>query len=102
MDLLYWSRHFRNMPGEGDLAVTDFMKAVMATGYSGPISLEFFNDQFRGGRPKTIAKDGYRSLVALMDDVCRADPTAAPGLATMPVRSTVDGVSFVEFATSRR
>ena len=32
MDLFYWSRHFRNMPGEGDLAVTDFMRAVMATG----------------------------------------------------------------------
>ena len=23
MDLLYWSRHFRSMPGEGDLPVTD-------------------------------------------------------------------------------
>ena len=27
MDLLYWSRHFRNMPGEGDLPVLDFMRA---------------------------------------------------------------------------
>ena len=35
MDLLYWSRHFRNMPGEGDLPVTDFMRAVAATGYDG-------------------------------------------------------------------
>ena len=33
MDLLYWSRHFRNMPGEGDLPVADFMRAVAATGY---------------------------------------------------------------------
>ena len=49
MDLLYWSRHFRNMPGEGDLDVTEFMRAVMASGYAGPISLEIFNDQFRGG-----------------------------------------------------
>ena len=24
MDLLYWSRHFRNMPGEGDLPVARF------------------------------------------------------------------------------
>src|SRR3546814_9485418 len=43
MDLLYWSRHFRNMPGEGDLPVTDFMRAVAATGYNGPLSLEIFN-----------------------------------------------------------
>ncbi len=27
---------------------TEFMRAVMATGYSGPVSLEIFNDQFRG------------------------------------------------------
>ena len=52
MDLLYWSRHFRNMPGEGDLDVTAFMRAVLATGYSGPISLEIFNDQFRAGLPR--------------------------------------------------
>jgi 4-hydroxyphenylpyruvate dioxygenase len=99
MDLLYWSRHFRNMPGEGDLAVTDFMRAVMATGYAGPISLEIFNDQFRGGSAKTIAKDGHRSLIALMDDVQRAEPAATAMLAPMPARSTVDGVSFVEFAS---
>ena len=99
MDLLYWSRHFRNMPGEGDLAVTDFMRAVMATGYAGPISLEIFNDQFRAGPPKTIAKDGHRSLIALMDDVRRAEPALAFTSAEMPARSSVDGMSFVEFAT---
>ena len=98
MDLLYWSRHFRNMPGEGDLDVTGFMKAVMATGYTGPISLEIFNDQFRGGHPKTIAKDGYRSLVALMDDVRREEPATAPTTPALPKRSKVEGVSFVEFA----
>ncbi|SEP65561.1 4-hydroxyphenylpyruvate dioxygenase [Loktanella sp. DSM 29012] len=99
MDLLYWSRHFRNMPGEGELAVADFMTAVMATGYAGPISLEIFNDQFRGGQPKTIAKDGHRSLVALMDDVRRAVPATATTAPEMPARANVDGVSFVEFAT---
>jgi 4-hydroxyphenylpyruvate dioxygenase len=99
MDLLYWSRHFRNMPGEGDLPVLDFMKAVMATGYSGPVSLEIFNDQFRGGRPKTIAKDGHRSLVALMDDVRREGQSTIPNPNIIPERSNVDGVAFVEFAT---
>ncbi len=99
MDLLYWSRHFRNMPGEGDLPVLDFMKAVMATGYSGPISLEIFNDQFRGGRPKTIAKDGHRSLVALMDDVRREEQPTIPNPNMIPERSNVHGIAFVEFAT---
>jgi 4-hydroxyphenylpyruvate dioxygenase len=98
MDLLYWSRHFRNMPGEGDLPVCDFMKAVAATGYAGPISLEIFNDQFRGGSPRTIAKDGYRSLIALMDDVTRQQPAAQISISQMPPRMEVDGVSFIEFA----
>ncbi|MBN9274602.1 MAG: sugar phosphate isomerase/epimerase, partial [Mesorhizobium sp.] len=58
MDLLYWSRHYRNMPGEGDLPVTDFTRAVAATGYDGYLSLEIFNDQFRGGSTRSIAVDG--------------------------------------------
>ncbi|MDG3039690.1 bifunctional sugar phosphate isomerase/epimerase/4-hydroxyphenylpyruvate dioxygenase family protein [Roseicyclus marinus] len=98
MDLLYWSRHFRNMPGEGDLDITGFMRAVMATGYAGPISLEIFNDQFRGGPSRTIAGDGYRSLVALMDDVRRAEPEAHVDLPTFPARTTVEGTAFLEFA----
>lgn len=99
MDLLYWSRHFRNMPGEGDLAVTDFMRAVAATGYDGPISLEIFNDQFRGGQPEGLARDGYRSLVALMDDVRRTEPDIRIDLPDLPGRIRVDGVAFIEFAT---
>lgn len=99
MDLLYWSRHFRNMPGEGDLDVTGFTRAVMATGYSGPISLEIFNDQFRGGHPKTIARDGHRSLLALVDDVTRLEPDLPNTKSTMPARTEATGVSFVEFAS---
>lgn len=102
MDLLYWSRHFRNMPGEGDMDVTSFMRAVMATGYAGPVSLEIFNDQFRGGQPKGIAQDGYRSLVALMDDVRTAEPSLAVDLAPMPVRAKTIGLSFIEFASKGR
>ena len=98
MDLLYWSRHFRNMPGEGDLDVPGFMRAVMATGYSGVVSLEIFNDQFRGGSPKSIAIDGYRSLVNLMDRVRRTEPGVTIDLPDMPDRIAATGVEFVEFA----
>ncbi|WP_102224600.1 bifunctional sugar phosphate isomerase/epimerase/4-hydroxyphenylpyruvate dioxygenase family protein [Acidimangrovimonas sediminis] len=99
MDLLYWSRHFRNMPGEGDLDVTAFMRAVAATGYAGPISLEIFNDQFRAGRPGSIAQDGYRALINLMDDVRRQEPGLVLDLAPMPARGTVEGTAFLEFAS---
>jgi 4-hydroxyphenylpyruvate dioxygenase len=97
MDLLYWSRHFRNMPGEGELPVADFMRAVAVTGYNGPLSLEIFNDQFRGGSPKSIAVDGRRSLVYLMDQVVRAEPDVRIAVPTMPDRIAVTGVEFVEF-----
>ena len=98
MDLLYWSRHFRNMPGEGDLAVTDFMRAVAATGYNGYLSLEIFNDQFRGGSPTAISADGHRSLIYLMDQVKRADPDIVMRVPAMPDRAEVEEIAFVEFA----
>lgn len=99
MDLLYWSRHFRNMPGEGDLDVTGFMRAVAATGYAGPLSLEIFNDQFRAGLPRMVAQDGHRSLIALMDAVRRAEPGPAGG-APLPPPQQVERVEFIEFATT--
>jgi 4-hydroxyphenylpyruvate dioxygenase len=98
MDLLYWSRHFRNMPGEGDLPVKAFVSAVAATGYDGYLSLEIFNDQFRGGSPKSIAVDGRRSLLALMDQVRREEPGLALEMPAMPDRVGVAGVAFIEFA----
>src|SRR5918995_880120 len=100
MDLIYWSRHFRNMPGEGDLPVRDFMRAVAATGYDGYLSLEIFNDQFRGGSPKSISVDGRRSLIYLMDQVCRDERAASADLPEMPDRIAVSGVEFIEFAAN--
>jgi 4-hydroxyphenylpyruvate dioxygenase len=98
MDLLYWSRHFRNMPGEGDLPVPAFMRAVAATGYDGPLSLEIFNDQFRRGSAKSISVDGRRSLIHLMDQVRRAEPDMRIAVPDMPERIAVEGVEFIEFA----
>jgi len=100
MDLFHWSRHFRNMPGEGDLPVVEFMRAVSSTGYAGPLSLEVFNDQFRGGSPATIARDGHRSLLALMDDVRRSEPDMRLPAPELPARGSCLGIDFVEFTTS--
>jgi len=100
MDLLYWSRHFRNMPGEGDLDVIAFMRAVLATGYKGPLSLEIFNDQFRAGLPRLVAQDGHRSLISLMDRVRRAEPMLPVALPDFPAAAPVQRVEFIEFATS--
>ncbi len=102
MDLLYWSRHFRNMPGEGDLPVTEFTAAVAATGYDGYLSLEIFNDQFRGGSPKAIAADGHRSLIYLCDQVRRSPEAATLSVPDMPQQAAVKGVGFVEFSADEK
>ncbi len=98
MDLLHWSRHLRNMPGEGDLPVRDFVRSVCTTGYDGYLSLEIFNDQFRGGSAKIVARDGHRSLVHLIDQVARDLPRGTVPVAPIPDRPAVHGVAFVEFA----
>ena len=102
MDVLSWSRHFRNFPGQGDLPCVDFMEAVQATDYAGPLSLEIFNDQFRAGSTRNVAIDGLRSLVYLMDQLREEDRQAAAGLPAMPPRSRVLGIEFIEFAADEQ
>jgi 4-hydroxyphenylpyruvate dioxygenase len=102
MDAMNWSRHFRCFPGQGDFPLTEFMDAVFATGYSGLLSLEIFNDQFRAGSPRGVAVDGQRSLVFLMDQMhgrFRALAEAAPPI---PPRARCHGVEFLEFAADDR
>jgi 4-hydroxyphenylpyruvate dioxygenase len=93
LDVLSWSRHFRCFPGQGNLAIRDFMHAVNATGYTGPVSLEIFNDQFRAQSTKDFAIDGMRSLVLLDSEETKEH--AIPALQT---RSAVTKVGFIEFA----
>ncbi|CAN5896498.1 sugar phosphate isomerase/epimerase and 4-hydroxyphenylpyruvate domain-containing protein [soil metagenome] len=95
MDYLSWSRHFRNIPGQGDLPLDDFMDALAATGYDDLFSLEIFNDQFRAGSTRQVAIDGHRSLINLLDRLRRRSGKAVPGL---PARARCLGVEFLEFA----
>ena len=98
MDFLSWSRHYRNMPGQGDLPLVEFAEAVHRIGYTGWWSLEIFNDRFRAGSASGVALDGYRSLQLLQDQV--AARPRAPVRASMPARVDVKGVEFIEFAAS--
>ena len=90
MDVLSWSRHFRVFPGQGGLDIASFLRPVLASGYSGPLSLEIFNDDFRAGPARMTARDGLRSLI-----LAEAE---AIGPEAMPLRPVLDGVEFVEFA----
>jgi 4-hydroxyphenylpyruvate dioxygenase len=102
MDVLNWSRHFRCFPGQGDMPLLDFMAAVQATGYQGDLSLEIFNDQFRAGSPRSVAVDGQRSLVYLMDQLREKNGRTAADIPKMPPRSKCLGVEFIEFAVDDR
>ncbi len=98
MDYLSWSRHFRNLPGQGDLPLLDFMEALGATGYEGLLSLEIFNDQFRGGSARSVAVDGQRSLIALFDRLRERTGRLPRGAAALPPRAVCHGTEFIEFA----
>ncbi len=89
MDVLSWSRHFRNFPGQGQLPVDLFVRAVLDSGYAGPLSLEIFNDDFRSTQARLTARDGLRSLVFVQSNV---------GALELPAPPVFDGVEFLEFA----
>jgi 4-hydroxyphenylpyruvate dioxygenase len=89
MDVLSWSRHHRNFPGQGDLAVTEFARDLLAAGYTGPLSLEVFNDEFRSAPARLTALDGMRSLRWLESEA---------GGAELPAPAQFEGVDFLEFA----
>ncbi len=102
MDYLSWSRHYRCFPGQGDLAVDDFMAALQATGFDGLVSLEIFNDRFRAGSARSVAVDGQRSLLLMLDQLQRRTHVPVPGLPDLPPRAACHGVEFVEFAMEER
>ncbi|TQL40434.1 4-hydroxyphenylpyruvate dioxygenase [Homoserinimonas aerilata] len=95
MDVLSWSRHHRLFPGEGAFALTDFLAHVLRAGYTGPLSLEVFNDTYRQTDAVRTAAHARRSLTWL------ADRTAAEN--GWPENRLDDaqpatGIDFVEIA----
>src|SRR5215213_963322 len=102
MDYLSWSRHYRCFPGQGELAVDAFMDALQATGYDSLISLEIFNDRFRAGSARSVAVDGQRSLLFMLDRLQKQTGIAVSGLPGLPSRAACHGVEFVEFAMDER
>ncbi|MCW3474318.1 bifunctional sugar phosphate isomerase/epimerase/4-hydroxyphenylpyruvate dioxygenase family protein [Limobrevibacterium gyesilva] len=97
LDVLSWSRHFRNFPGQGQLDVTGFLRAVLACGYRGPLSLEIFNDDFRAAPARLTARDGLRSLILAQAE---AQPSDAPPM--LPAPPVFDGFEFLEFAVDEK
>src|SRR5438445_11613008 len=114
MDVLQWARHYRSFPGQGQFDLENFFEQVLRAGYTGPMSLEVFNDLFREAPNRRTAVDAMRSLLYLegqvrgrleadsaenkqgakdgahiLDRIELFDPPAAPLLS---------GIAFIEFA----
>lgn len=95
MDVLSWSRHHRLFPGEGAFALTDFLAHVLRAGYTGPLSLEVFNDTFRQTDAVRTAAHARRSLTWLADRTATEHGWQQDRLGdAQPAR----GIDFVEIA----
>jgi 3-dehydroshikimate dehydratase len=103
MQTLAWSRHHRCFPGQGGFDMTGFTAAVLSAGYSGPWSLEVFNDVFRQADAERTAVDGMRSLLTLEDSLAargaaspRAADPAPVTLGRLPAPVDLPGYAFIE------
>ena len=113
MDVLQWARHFRCFPGQGQFDVDNFLEQVLLSGYSGPLSLEIFNDVLRAAPVRRTATDAMRSLLFLESQVRarleRSPPSADDGLQRRqaldrielfnpPAVPLLSGMALLEFA----
>lgn len=98
MDYRSWSRHFRYLPGQGELDLEAYVAALRARGYNGIWSLEVFNDRYRASAASTTAVDGMRSLRYIEDQVARRLLLAKGS--GRPPRVQCHGIEFVEFAAN--
>ena len=114
MDVLQWSRHYRNFPGQGQLDLPRFMEHVLVAGYTGSLSLEIFNDVFREAPNRPTAIDAMRSLqwleeqtrLRLLDPASDSPHPAEVRTRTVrrveqldpPATPELGGVAFLEFA----
>lgn len=108
IDVVQWARHHRSFPGQGDFDCVSFLEKTLQAGYTGPLSLEIFNDVFRETPNRRTAVDAMRSLLWLESEVrgrlakvdsmqppVYAEPVAL--FAPPPVPALCD-IGFIEFA----
>jgi len=110
LNVIEWARHHRNFPGQGQFDVVGFFEQAVRAGYTGPLSLEIFNDVFRESPNRRIAVDAMRSLqwleaqihdrLAAADDAIARQRLGEGRLAALPAMPQCDGLAFIEFAVA--
>ena len=96
-DMTRLKRHFSLLPGQGGLNLSSFVRIVARSGYGGPWSIARLGATAESGR-EAHARDSYRALVSLLDEVASREPSLARPLADLPPRITPTGLEFIEFA----
>ncbi len=95
MDVLQWARHYRSFPGQGQFDLETFLAQVLLAGYTGPVSLEVFNDIFRETPNRRTAKDAMRSLLYLEGQV-RSRFEAAAKRASAAAKASANALERIE------
>ncbi|WP_108838041.1 bifunctional sugar phosphate isomerase/epimerase/4-hydroxyphenylpyruvate dioxygenase family protein [Tateyamaria sp. Alg231-49] len=96
-DISHLKSHFGVLPGQGGLNLASLVRVLARAGYAGPWSLARVSATAADSRD-TYARDGYRALVSLLDDVARSEPKVAQPLPDLPGRVHATGFEFIEFA----
>ena len=78
VDPLTLRRQHPRLPGRGDLDVAGFVRAVLATGYAGNLSIEIFNEQ-TSEPPKETARAGMTCLLNVEEEAQRGEERGRPG-----------------------
>lgn len=97
MDIRRLKRHFGLLPGLGSLNLAGFVRVLSRAGYKGPWSIARVNEAAPQPGGRTLARDSYRSLVNLLDEVARTEPRSDFGIPNLPERVYASGFEFVEF-----
>lgn len=99
MDVRQIGRHFRCLPGQGNLDIAGFTAAAIRAGYDGPLSIEVFNDELRAAPNRQSALEAKRSLLFVEE---RVRPLVSisdrSNLIDPPPPPKIEQVAFVEFA----
>ena len=96
-DISHLKSHFGLLPGQGGLNLVSFVRVIARAGYQGPWSLARVSASAADSR-ETYARDGFRALVSLLDQVAQTEPAVAPPLPDLPGRVHATGFEFIEFA----
>lgn len=97
MDIRRLKRHFGLLPGLGSLNLAGFVRVLARSGYKGPWSIARVNEAAPQPGGRTMARDSFRALVNLLDEVSRTEPGIDFGIPNLPERVNATGFEFIEF-----